>query len=131
MKSATIKHLQSLITDETPKKTCDLLQFAIRCVREHNVEEKVENKVDWLPMFETLWKMYPRKVNKCLAKKTFEHKVRGLNEEECKAKCNQIYKVQLLRQKEWENSKRDLQYICHYSTFLNNEIPNSKYYKGV
>lgn len=39
MKSATIKHLQSLITDETPKKTCDLLQFAIRCVREHKVEE--------------------------------------------------------------------------------------------
>ncbi|MBQ2871622.1 conserved phage C-terminal domain-containing protein [bacterium] len=40
MKSATIKHLQSLITDETPKKTCDLLQFAIRCVREHKGEEK-------------------------------------------------------------------------------------------
>lgn len=27
----------------------------------------METKVDWLPMFETLWKMYPRKVNKELA----------------------------------------------------------------
>lgn len=45
MKSATIKHLQSLITDETPKKTCDLLQFAIRCVREHKVEEKEDTSM--------------------------------------------------------------------------------------
>ena len=40
MKSATIKFLQSLLTDDRPKGECDLLQCAIRCVREHKVEEK-------------------------------------------------------------------------------------------
>lgn len=45
MKSETIKYLQSLITDETPKKTCDLIEFAIRCVREHKVEEKEDTSM--------------------------------------------------------------------------------------
>lgn len=130
MKSETIKYLQSLITDETPKKTCDLLQFAIRCVREHKVEEKVENKVDWLPMFETLWKMYPRKVNKELAKRTFEHKIRGLGEQECKDKCNLIYKAQKMAMVRWEEQGTEMQYIPHYSSWLNSSVPNSPKYKG-
>jgi Uri superfamily endonuclease len=130
MKSATIKHLQSLITDETPKKTCDLLQFAIRCVRSFSIEEKVENKVDWLPMFETLWKMYPRKVNKELAKRTFEHKVRGLGEQECKDKCNLIYKAQKIAMARWEEQGTEMQYIPHYSSWLNSSVPNSPKYKG-
>lgn len=130
MKSATIKHLQSLITDETPKKTCDLLQFAIRCVREHKVEEKVENKVDWSPMFETLWKLYPRKVNKVLAKKTFEHKVRGLTEQECKDKCNLIYKAEMRYINQIKESNTEVNYIKHFSSWLNAEVPNSPKYKG-
>lgn len=40
MKSETIKYLKTLISDDTPKKTCDIVQFAIRCVREYKVEEK-------------------------------------------------------------------------------------------
>jgi Uri superfamily endonuclease len=130
MKSETIKYLQSLITDETPKKTCDLLQFAIRCVRSFSIEEKVENKVDWLPMFETLWKMYPRKVNKELAKRTFEHKVRGLGEQECKDKCNLIYKAQKIAMVRWEEQGTEMQYIPHYSSWLNSSVPNSPKYKG-
>lgn len=130
MKSQTIKFLQSLLTDDRPKGECDLLQFAIRCVREHKVEEKVENKVDWLPMFETLWKMYPRKVNKELAKRTFEHKVRGLNEQECKDKCNLIYKAQKISMTRWEEQGTEMQYIPHYSSWLNSSVPNSPKYKG-
>lgn len=130
MKSATIKHLQSLITDETPKKTCDLLQFAIRCVREHKMEEKVENKVDWLPMFETLWKMYPRKVGKQNAVKQFEHKVRGLNEEECREKCNLIYLAEVKYIKQLQDNGTPLEFTKHFASFLNAEVPNSKYYKG-
>ena len=130
MKSATIKYLQSLITDETPKKTCDLLQFAIRCVREHKVEEKVENKVDWLPMFETLWKMYPKKSDKQNAKKMFERKVRGLTEEECREKCNLIYKAQMRYQNQLIQNQTPLEYTKLYASWLNCEVPNSKHYKG-
>ena len=130
MKSATIKFLQSLLTDDRPKGECDLLQFAIRCVREHKVEEKVENKVDWSPMFETLWKMYPRKVNKELAKRTFEHKIRGLGEQECKDKCNLIYKAQKIAMVRWEEQGTEMQYIPHYSSWLNSSVPNSPKYRG-
>ena len=130
MKSQTIKFLQSLLTADRPKGECDLLQFAIRCVREHKVEEKVETKVDWLPMFETLWKMYPRKVNKELAKRTFEHKIRGLGEQECKDKCNLIYKAQKIAMVRWEEQGTEMQYIPHYSSWLNSSVPNSPKYKG-
>lgn len=130
MKSATIKHLQSLITGETPKKTCDLLQFAIRCVRSFSVEDKVENKVDWLPMFETLWKMYPRKVGKQNAVKQFEHKVRGLSEEECREKCNLIYLAEVKYIKQLQDNGTPLEFTKHFASFLNAEVPNSKYYKG-
>lgn len=130
MKSQTIKFLQSLLTSDRPKGECDLIEFAIRCVREHKVEEKVETKVDWLPMFETLWKMYPRKVNKELAKKTFEHKIRGLGEQECKDKCNLIYKAQKIAMARWENQVTEMKYIPHYSSWLNSSVPNSPKYRG-
>ena len=130
MKSATIKFLQSLLTSDRPKGECDLIEFAIRCVREHKVEEKVETKVDWLPMFETLWKMYPRKVNKELAKRTFEHKIRGLGEQECKDKCNLIYKAQKIAIARWEEQGTEMQYIPHYSSWLNSSVPNSPKYRG-
>lgn len=130
MKSATIKFLQSLLTSDRQKGECDLIEFAIRCVREHKVEEKVETKVDWLPMFETLWKMYPRKVGKQNAVKQFEHKVRGLNEEECREKCNLIYLAEVKYIKQLQNNGTPLEFTKHFASFLNAEVPNSKYYKG-
>ena len=130
MKSQTIKFLQSLLTDDRPKGECDLLRFAIRCVREHKVEEKVDNKVDWLPMFETLWKMYPKKSDKQNAKKMFERKVRGLTEEECREKCNLIYKAQMRYQNQLIQNQTPLEYTKLYASWLNCEVPNSKHYKG-
>lgn len=130
MKSATIKYLKELISADKTKGECDLIEFAIKCVRDYKIEEKVEAKVDWLPMFETLWKMYPRKVNKELAKKTFEHKIRGLGEQECKDKCNLIYKAQKMAMARWEEQGTEMQYIPHYSSWLNSSVPNSPKYKG-
>lgn len=130
MKSQTIKFLQSLLTADRPKGECDLLQFAIRCVRAFKTEEKVENKVDWLPMFETLWKMYPRKVGKQNAVKQFEHKVRGLSEEECREKCNLIYLAEVKYIKQLQDNGTPLEFTKHFASFLNAEVPNSKYYKG-
>lgn len=129
MKSKAIKFLNSLINDNTTKSEIDVIEFCKKAVRE--MKEKEESpKVQWESMFETLWKLYPRKVNKVLAKKTFEHKVRGLTEQECKDKCNLIYKMQMMRVKQWESEGREMQYYPHYSTLLNSEVPNSKHYKG-
>jgi hypothetical protein len=130
MKAEAIRYLQSLIADDTPKKVCDMVEFAVKCVKAYKIEEKVENKVDWLPMFETLWKMYPRKVNKELAKRTFEHKIRGLSEQECKDKCNLIYKAQKIAMARWGEQGTEMQYIPHYSSWLNSSVPNSPKYKG-
>ena len=130
MKMETVRYLQSLITDDTPKKVCDMVEFAVKCVKAYKVEEKVENKVDWLPMFETLWKMYPKKSDKQNAKKMFERKVRGLTEEECREKCNLIYKAQMRYQNQLIQNQTPMEYTKLYASWLNCEVPNSKYYKG-
>ena len=96
-----------------------------------NKEKEIyKEKVDWESMFETLWSKYPRKANKILAKKTFEHKIRGLGEQECIEKCNAIYKAQTISIREWEKDNREKDFIPHYSSWLNNNIPNSPKYKG-
>ena len=129
MKTKAIKFLNSLVTDDTTKKDMDLIEFIKKCVKEFKVEEK-KPEVDWQKYFEKLWKLYPRHINKELAKRTFEHKIRGLNEEECREKCNQIYKAQMLQQQRWLNQKTEVCYISHYSSWLNNSVPNSPHYKG-
>ena len=130
MKAETIRYLQSLITDDTPKKTCDIVEYAIKCIREYKVTEKVKTKVDWLPMFETLWKLYPKKSDKQNAKKMFERKIRGLTQEECREKCNLIYKAQMKYQNQLIQNNTPLEYTKLYASWLNCEVPNSKHYKG-
>lgn len=130
MKSETIKYLKGLISDETPKKTCDIVEFAIKCVKEHKEKEKVETKFDWLPMFETLWKIYPRKQDKLNAKKMFERKIRGLSEEECRTKCNLIYKAEVRYVMQLKANETPLEYTKLMASWLNAEVPNSKHYKG-
>lgn len=129
MKKQAIKYLESLVNDDTPKKELDLLRFIKKCVNNYESGENVA-KVDWESMFETLWKMYPRRINKELAKRSFEHKIRGLSEQECKDKCNLIYKAQKIATTKWEEQGTEIQYIPHYSSWLNNSVPNSKHYKG-
>lgn len=129
MKRQALLLLNSLITDDTTKKELDMIAFIKKCVNEFKTEE---NKpiVDWQKYFEKLWKLWPRKVNKELAKRTFEHKIRGLNEQECKDKCNSIYKAQMIQQQRWQQNKTEMCYISHYSSWLNNAVPNSPHYKG-
>ena len=130
MTTEAINWLTSHITDDTTKKELDIIEFCKKCVREYKKQNENTPKIDWLPMFETLWKMYPRKVNKELAKRTFEHKIRGLNEQECKDKCNLIYKAQKLAIDRWKEQGTEMQYIPHYSSWLNSSVPNSPKYKG-
>ena len=130
MKSKALKWLNEQVQPSTTKAELDVIEFLKKLVREYKVEEK-KPQVDIKPYFEKLWGLYERKINKQLAFRTFEHKVRGLTEEECREKCNLIYKLQTTRQKQWEQEGRDKQYYPHYSSWLNAEVPNSKYYKGV
>lgn len=97
-----------------------------------NIEKEniLKEKVDWESKFEKLWSLYPRKKNKQLAKKTFEHKIRGLDNQECIDKCNAIYKAQVISTNEWKTNNTDEQFIPHYSSWLNNNVPNSPKYKG-
>ena len=130
MKRKVMQWLDNKITDDITKAELDIIEFCKKCVRTFKTEEKVENKVDWLPMFETLWKMYPRKVGKQNAVKQFEHKVRGLSEEECREKCNLIYLAEVKYIKQLQDNDTPLEFTKHFASFLNAEVPNSKYYKG-
>jgi len=125
MKAQAIRYLNSLITDDTTKKDIDLIDFIKKCVREFK-EKEPEPQNNGEIYFEKLWKLYPRKVNKQLAKRTFQKKIKGLNEEECRDKCNKIYKAQMMAQQQWKNEARKLQYIPHYSSWLSATVPDGK-----
>jgi hypothetical protein len=129
MKTQAINYLNGLITEDTTKKQIDLIDFIKRCVREFK-EEKTETAPEWEQYFDSLWKVYPKKSDKLTAKKTMEHKVRGLTDEECRAKCREIYKLEMKYIKECQDSEREMQYIKMFSTFLNSCVPNSPHYKG-
>lgn len=129
MKSKAIKWLNEQIGEDTTKAELDIIEFCKKAIREWKVEEKLQSQVDWLPMFEKLWKIYPRKIGKQNAIKQFEHKVRGLNEEECREKCNLIYVSEVKYIKQVQENNTPMEYIKHFSSFLNAEVPNSKHYK--
>lgn len=130
MKAKAIKWLSAQIKDDMTVEEYNLIKFIKKCVSEYRDESKVESKVDWLPMFETLWKLYPKKSDKQNAKKMFERKVRGLTEEECREKCNLIYKAQMKYQNQLTQNNTSLEYTKLYASWLNCEVPNSKHYKG-
>ena len=131
MKTKSLKWLNSKITDETTKAELDIIEFIKLCVREMKVKVAEEKpKVDWLPMFETLWKIYPRKIGKQNAIKQFEHKVRGLTEDECRQKCNAIYLAEVKYINQLKANDTPLEYTKHFASWLNSEVKNSPKYKG-
>ena len=95
MKSKVIDWLCGLVTETTTKAELDMIEFAKKCVKAYKEKEVVKTDVDLEQFFSVLWKLYPRKVNKELARKTFEHKLRGLSAEQCRQKSNAIYKLEM------------------------------------
>lgn len=123
----SVEIYQTLVSKSTKQR----LDNNIINLQDNKIEKEIyKEKVDWETMFEKLWSLYPRKVNKQLAKKTFEHKIRGLDNQACIDKCNAIYKAQIISSNEWKSNNTELQYIPHYSSWLNNNVPNSPKYKG-
>lgn len=130
MKSKSLKYVESLITNKTTKEELDLIDFIKKCIRNYKEKEIIENKVNLEHYFDSLWGLYPRKVNKELAKKTFEHKMRGLTEEETRDKANKVYILQSQYVNKCKELGTEIQFISHYSSWLNANIPNSKFYRG-
>lgn len=83
--------------------------------------------------FETTYSIYPRKVSKQQAKKTYEHKFRGLESDEARKLAIRIYKSLerqiTLWQAENKGNGRELEYIPHFSSWLNDNIEDSKNFK--
>lgn len=134
MKTQALNYLENLITDETSKKELDLIEFIKKCVKEYKereVQKCITESVDWLPYFEKLWSLYPRRDAKQTAKKSFERKIRGLNEQQIKDKCNAIYVAQMKYVKYITETNTELKFVKMYSTWLNSEVKNSPYYRGV
>ena len=133
MKKRAIEWLSAHITNETTKAELDLIEFIRQCVKNAKERESVpknESAVDIDKYFNVLWTIYPKKTGKEQAKKTFEHKLRGLTKEQCDVKCNAIYKAEKQYIEYLQANDTPMQYIKMFSSWLNSEVPNSKYYKG-
>lgn len=123
MKTKAIKWLNAQITDEMSKGDYDIVQYLKGLVRADKVgAAKDESESEWRPMFEKLWSIYPRKVAKAQAVKTFAKKVKGKTNDEIKDFCNKVWRKIKVRAAFWEEHETDKAYICHFSSFLNNEF---------
>ena len=79
--------------------------------------------------FAKIWEIYPHKVDKVQARKTFEHKLRGMNYEEAKKKTWLIFRMLEQQVSVWEKNETEIQYIKHCSTWLNANIEDSKHFR--
>jgi hypothetical protein len=79
--------------------------------------------------FANIWAIYPNKVDKVQAKKTFEHKVVGLPYEEGHKIAVKIYKMLQRQVAVWEKNETEMQYIKHCSSWLNANVEDSPNYK--
>ena len=123
MKNKAIKWLTAQITDEMSKGDYDIVQYLKGLVRaDKGVSAKDESEVEWRPMFEKLWAIYPRKVAKAQAVKTFAKKVKGKTADEIKDFCNKLWRKIKVRTAFWEEHETEKEFIPHFSSFLNNEF---------
>ena len=123
MKTKAIKWLNAQITDEMSKGDYDIVQYLKGLVNAEKKEKaETADESEWRPMFEKLWSIYPRKVAKAQAVKTFAKKVKGKSTDELKDFCNKVWRKIKVWTAFWEEHETDKAYICHFSSFLNNEF---------
>lgn len=76
-----------------------------------------------LNCFENTFKAYARRDAKAQAYKTYRKKFNGLKtEEEVLERARALYKVVMVRQKQFQAQNRQLQYYPMLSTLLNSEV---------
>lgn len=87
----------------------------------NNINNKKEDNTISL-MFNNLWKIYPRKINKVQAQKTFAKKIGKLKGEKALEKGRYIYKFLANSIALWKNENRKIEMIPHFSSWLNANI---------
>lgn len=87
----------------------------------NNINNKKEDNTISL-MFNNLWKIYPRKINKVQAQKTFTKKIGKLKGEKALDKGRYIYKFLMNSISLWKKENRKLEMIPHFSSWLNANI---------
>ena len=122
MKTKSIKWLTAQITDEMSKGDYDIVQYLKGLVRADKGAKAETADQEWRPMFEKLWVIYPRKVAKAQAVKTFEKKIKGKNADEVKDFCNKLWRKIKVRTAYWEEHETEKQYIPYLSTLINQEF---------
>ena len=76
-------------------------------------------------LFDKIWDTYPKKASKEQAKKTWHKKLKKLKtEEDILDKAQKIAKMLNQSRTTWVNENRDKQYIPHFSSWLNDNIPD-------
>lgn len=123
---------------ETETPTSDTTLIAKKAT--HSSKKEVDNGngqiVDYDKIneyFDKTYAIYPRKVSKEQARETYEHKFRGLAQEEARKLANYIY-INLQKQVEiWksenDNKGREQEYMPYMSTWLNDNVQDSPHYK--
>ena len=122
MKTKAIKWLNAQITDEMSKGDYDIVQYLKKLVQDDKVDKTETAEQEWRPMFEKLWSIYPRKVAKAQAVKTFEKKIKGKTADEVKDFCNKLWRKIKVRTAYWEEHETEKQYIPHLSSLINQEF---------
>lgn len=83
--------------------------------------------------FDKTYKIYPRKADRKQAKITFEHMLRGLNNEEAKSKAIKIYRFLEQQISIWKEENkgqgRKTEYMPYFSSWLNDNIEESPHFK--
>lgn len=122
MKTKAIKWLNAQITDEMSKGDYDIVQYLKGLVRADKCDKTETAEQEWRPMFEKLWSIYPRKIAKAQAVKTFEKKINGKTADEVKDFCNKLWRKIKVRTAYWEEHETEKQYIPHLSSLINQEF---------
>lgn len=98
-----------------------------------NIESNIIDSLSIKDMFDKTYEIYPRKVSKCQASTTFEHKLRGLAREEAINKARAVFVLVTkqcgLWKKENDGRGRKLEHIPYFSTWLNDNVEDSPKYK--
>ncbi len=85
-------------------------------------------EAETIDFFTKTWEMYPRKVNKVQALKTYGYKLNGMSKEEAKKIANKIYLTLKNQIEVWGSEGehgREFEFMPHFSTWLNANFTDS------
>lgn len=113
------KWLNDHITGEISKNEYDIIHYLKSLVREEKRKGKQAEVSNYKGAFEKIWAIYPRKVAKAAAFKTFAKAIKGIKPENMDRFCSAMYNSIIRRIKWWDDHDTEIQYIPYLSTYIN------------